>query len=113
MHVEVTEHGLLIPKELLEGIDEVEIRQEQHRLVIVPVPSDDQPQNAEQSSGMQQAAHIAQPERVAQPEQPLIVDKDVIAAQLAEFDRIAALISAAWPTGVSAVDAVRDVRRDL
>jgi virulence-associated protein VagC len=37
----VTEQGLLVPKELLEGFDEVEIRKEDHQLVIVPISSDD------------------------------------------------------------------------
>ncbi len=41
MKTKVTEQGLLIPKELLEGFDEVEIRKEDHQLVIVPVSSDD------------------------------------------------------------------------
>ena len=31
----------------------------------------------------------------------------------AEFDQLSEEISANWPEGVSAVDAVRDVRRDL
>ncbi len=41
MKTKVTEQGLLVPKELLEGFDEVEIRKEDHQLVIVPISSDD------------------------------------------------------------------------
>jgi len=41
MKCSVTDQGLLIPKYLLEGVDEVEIRQEQTRLVIVPIPEAD------------------------------------------------------------------------
>jgi antitoxin (DNA-binding transcriptional repressor) of toxin-antitoxin stability system len=40
-------------------------------------------------------------------------DPDALAAWWAEHDRIAAEISARWPKGVSAVDAIRDVRREL
>jgi prevent-host-death family protein len=36
-----------------------------------------------------------------------------VAALLTDMDRLAAEISAAWSAGVSAVDAVRDVRREL
>jgi prevent-host-death family protein len=35
------------------------------------------------------------------------------AAILADLDQLAAEISAAWPEGVSALDAVQDVRREL
>ena len=41
MKTKVTEQGLLIPKELLEGFDEVEIRKGDHQLLIVPVSGDD------------------------------------------------------------------------
>jgi len=41
MRTKVTAEGLLIPKRLLEGVDEVEIRQEQGILVIVPVTDHD------------------------------------------------------------------------
>jgi hypothetical protein len=41
MRMKVTEHGVLIPKILLEGIDEVEIRKEQNVIVVVPVTADD------------------------------------------------------------------------
>ena len=34
MRVKVTKRGLVIPKDLLEGADEVEIRKEDHRIVI-------------------------------------------------------------------------------
>jgi prevent-host-death family protein len=36
-----------------------------------------------------------------------------MAALMSDMDRLAAEISAAWPADVSAVDAVRDVRREL
>lgn len=36
-----------------------------------------------------------------------------IHTSLAELDRLAAEISAEWPAGVNAQDAVNDVRRDL
>ena len=36
-----------------------------------------------------------------------------VAASLREFERISTQISAAWPEGVSAVDAIREQRRDL
>ena len=38
---------------------------------------------------------------------------DDIRTSLADLDRLAAEISAQWPAGVSAQDAVNDVRRDL
>ena len=41
MKTRVTEQGLLIPKDLLEGFDEVEIRREDHHLLIVPVSRED------------------------------------------------------------------------
>jgi hypothetical protein len=41
MRTKVTEHGVLIPKMLLEGIDEVEIRQERNVIIIMPVMADD------------------------------------------------------------------------
>lgn len=40
-------------------------------------------------------------------------DKERIRAALADLDKLADQISAAWPAGVSALDAVNDVRRDL
>ncbi len=40
MRARVTERGLLIPKDLLAGFDEVEIRQEPHRITIVPTGGD-------------------------------------------------------------------------
>lgn len=36
MKVKVTEQGLTIPKEWLEGIQEVEVRIENHQIVLVP-----------------------------------------------------------------------------
>jgi hypothetical protein len=41
MRTKVTEHGVLIPKMLLEGIDEVEICKKQNVIVVVPVTTDD------------------------------------------------------------------------
>jgi hypothetical protein len=41
MKTKVTEQGLLIRKEFLEGFDEVEIRKENHQLLIVPVSEED------------------------------------------------------------------------
>ncbi|HXG93759.1 MAG TPA: hypothetical protein VNN73_15550 [Blastocatellia bacterium] len=41
MRTEVTDNGLLIPKQFLEGIKEVEIRKEDGRIVIIPVSSPD------------------------------------------------------------------------
>jgi len=41
MRVKVTEHGLVIPKEWLEGIREVEIRQEDDHIVVTPVLESD------------------------------------------------------------------------
>ena len=41
MRTKVTADGLLIPKRLLEGVEEVEIRQEQGILVIVPITDHD------------------------------------------------------------------------
>lgn len=38
MKVQVTKDGVLIPKEWLEGIDEVEISKEPGRIVVLPVP---------------------------------------------------------------------------
>jgi len=40
MRARVTQSGLLIPKALLEGVDEVEIHQEQQRITIIPVAGD-------------------------------------------------------------------------
>ena len=40
MRARVTESGLLIPKSLLGGFDEVEIRQEQQRITIIPLGED-------------------------------------------------------------------------
>jgi hypothetical protein len=41
MRTKVTEHGVLIPKMLLEGIDEVEIRKERNVIIVMPVMADD------------------------------------------------------------------------
>jgi hypothetical protein len=41
MRTKVTENGVLIPKEWLEGIDEVDIQRTQNMIVVVPVQADD------------------------------------------------------------------------
>ena len=41
MRVKVTSQGVLIPKQWLEGVDEVEIRREQTLIVIEPVDAED------------------------------------------------------------------------
>jgi prevent-host-death family protein len=41
------------------------------------------------------------------------VSQDELARLWADIDQLAAEISARWPAGVSAVDAINDVRRDL
>jgi virulence-associated protein VagC len=41
MKAKVTEHGLVIPKELLEGVDEVEIRKEDGVILVVPIARED------------------------------------------------------------------------
>jgi hypothetical protein len=37
MRTKVTENGVLIPKEWLEGIDEVDIQKTQNMIIVVPV----------------------------------------------------------------------------
>lgn len=41
MRTKVTENGVLIPKTMLEGIDEVDIQKAQNMIIVVPVPADD------------------------------------------------------------------------
>ena len=41
MKAKVTKRGLIIPKEMLAGADEVEIRKEKHRIVVSPVTKAD------------------------------------------------------------------------
>ena len=41
MQVNVTEQGLLIPKEFLEGIRAVEIRRENDQIILIPTELDD------------------------------------------------------------------------
>ncbi len=41
MRTEVTEQGLLIPKQLLEGVKEVEIRRENDKIIVIPLSSED------------------------------------------------------------------------
>jgi len=41
MKVKVTDQGVVIPKEFLEGVEEVEIRKEDHVIVVVPTIKDD------------------------------------------------------------------------
>jgi virulence-associated protein VagC len=40
MRAKITRRGLIIPKEMLADAEEVEIRKEDHRIVIFPVASD-------------------------------------------------------------------------
>ena len=40
LKAKVTKRGLIVPKEMLAGAEEVEIRKEDHRIVISPVVSD-------------------------------------------------------------------------
>ena len=41
MKVKVTEQGVVVPKEFLEGVEEVEIRKENNLIVVVPTTKDD------------------------------------------------------------------------
>jgi hypothetical protein len=41
MRTKVTENGVLIPKEWLEGVDEVDIQKAQNMIIVVPVQADD------------------------------------------------------------------------
>ena len=41
MRTKVTENGVLIPKEWLEGIDEVDIQKTQNMILVMPVQADD------------------------------------------------------------------------
>jgi hypothetical protein len=41
MRTKVTENGVLIPKAMLEGIDEVDIQKAQNMIIVVPVQADD------------------------------------------------------------------------
>ena len=41
MRTKVTENGVLIPKEWLEGIDEVDLQKTQNMIIVVPVQEDD------------------------------------------------------------------------
>jgi virulence-associated protein VagC len=41
MKTKLDEKGLFIPKELLEGVEEVEVRKEHRRLLIIPIRSND------------------------------------------------------------------------
>ncbi|GEM_PF-596166 len=41
MKVKVTQRGLLIPKELLEGVRSVEIRRENNQIILTPIVEDD------------------------------------------------------------------------
>jgi virulence-associated protein VagC len=43
MRTRVTAQGLLIPKEWLRGVVEVDIRQENNQIIIVPVQQSDDP----------------------------------------------------------------------
>lgn len=41
MKAKVTKEGLVIPKQLLEGVEEVEIRKEENLIVVVLISKDD------------------------------------------------------------------------
>lgn len=41
MRIVVSEHGLLIPKQLLEGVREAEIHKQQGIVLVVPIMEDD------------------------------------------------------------------------
>lgn len=47
------------------------------------------------------------------PVEPARPDPEALASWLAEHEKLAEEVSKHWPVGVSAVDTVRDVRRDL
>lgn len=47
------------------------------------------------------------------PSAPVDIDDDTIAARWARFDDLSRRISERWPVGVSAVEAVREQRRDF
>jgi hypothetical protein len=40
MKAKVTKRGIIVPKDMLAGANEVEIRKEDHRIVIFPIVSD-------------------------------------------------------------------------
>ena len=41
MRSKVTDQGVTLPKHWFQGVSEVEIQREEHRVVVVPVPGDD------------------------------------------------------------------------
>ncbi len=41
MRTHVTENGVTIPRGMLEGVDEVEIKQQGRNIVVIPVADDD------------------------------------------------------------------------
>lgn len=41
MKTEVTEQGITIPKQLLEGVKEVEIRKEKNYILVIPLSGED------------------------------------------------------------------------
>jgi prevent-host-death family protein len=47
------------------------------------------------------------------PARPALPAANKVAALLVDLDQLAAEIGAAWPKGVSAQDAIEDVRREL
>lgn len=47
MKLKVTEHGITVPKTLLEGIEEVEVRWEEDWIVIVPIQLSAKPRTLE------------------------------------------------------------------
>jgi len=40
MKAKVTKQGVLIPKRMLKGVEEVEVRKEKHLILVVPVSDD-------------------------------------------------------------------------
>lgn len=41
MRTQVTENGIMIPRSMLEGVDEVEIKQDGKRVVVIPISEED------------------------------------------------------------------------
>lgn len=41
MKIRVTDEGVLIPKEMLEGVQEVDVRQEGDRVIVIPLLEED------------------------------------------------------------------------
>lgn len=41
MKAKVTQEGVIVPKEFLEGAEEVEIHKEDHKIIVIPIVSHD------------------------------------------------------------------------